>query len=364
MTTPRTHSTPAGWQAVALAFALLFALGGALAAQPFGAWTDFSGNGTTSGNGYLGIPHNAALNPTGALTIEAWILIQSNTGGQSCRSFIGKDYHTAYWVGYCNQAGKPVLRSYTHGTASLFDGGSIPLGEWTHVAVTSDGVTRTHYINGELVGTHAEGAGLTTNTAPVWIGGDVSWVYSPNGALNEVRLWNVARTIDQIRAAINTHQGSAQPGLVAVWQMGGSGDSLGHYPGTFVGTEHSDVGPAIISCGASTASSLCLQGHFFLTAKFRVGAPGTAEGAAQTVAVSNPGSGLFWFFSPDNWELMVKVIEGCGLNNQWWVFSAATTNVFYRLEATDVQSAQTKIYFNYPGPPAPAVTDTSAEACH
>jgi hypothetical protein len=60
--------------------------------------------------------------------------------------------------------------------------------------------------------------------------------------------------------------------------------------------------------------------------------------------------------------VMVKVLNGCGLNNRWWLFSAATTNVFYRLEVTDVTTGTSKIYFNYPGPPAPAVTDTDAFA--
>jgi hypothetical protein len=45
------------------------------------------------------------------------------------------------------------------------------------------------------------------------------------------------------------------------------------------------------------------------------------------------------------------------------VFSAATTNVYYQMNVTDVQSGQRKIYFNYPGPPAPAVTDTDAFPC-
>jgi len=60
---------------------------------------------------------------------------------------------------------------------------------------------------------------------------------------------------------------------------------------------------------------------------------------------------------------MVKVIDGCALNNRWWVFTAATTNVYYQLNVTDVQNGQPKIYFNYPGPPAPAVTDTNAFPC-
>ena len=73
-------------------------------------------------------------------------------------------------------------------------------------------------------------------------------------------------------------------------------------------------------------------------------------------------SGLFWFFAPSNWEVMVKVLNACGLNDRYWVFSAATTNVFYRLEVFDVAEGAQKIYFNYPGPPAPAVTDTGAFA--
>jgi hypothetical protein len=59
---------------------------------------------------------------------------------------------------------------------------------------------------------------------------------------------------------------------------------------------------------------------------------------------------------------MLKVIDGCTLSHSFWVFSAATTNVFYRLEVTDVRAGTTKVYFNYPGPPAPAVTDTNAFA--
>jgi len=115
------------------------------------------------------------------------------------------------------------------------------------------------------------------------------------------------------------------------------------------------------NCGGSTTTALCLQNRFSITARFRTGAPGTAEGTAQ-VAVGNSGSGLFWFFSSDNWEVLVKAINACGFNNRYWVFSAATTNVFYRLEVLDVKAGVAKVYFNYPGPPAPAVTDTDAFA--
>jgi hypothetical protein len=337
----------------------------ALHAQPFGLWTAFAGDGLSDpSNGSLQIPNSAALNPTGAITIEAWVSLSLPSANQTCRSLVGKNYVQAYWLGTCTVGSVTELRSYVSGTSSVKTGGIVPNGLWTHVAVTSDGTTRKHYIDGELVASFPDSGPPTASTAALEIGGDASWVYSPNGSINEVRLWNVARTQAQIQADINVHLGTAQPGLVAVWQMNGPNDSLGVHNGTFHGNLPPVLGPpAESSCGTSAGQLLCLQGHFLIGATFRTGAPGTASSGATIVPVANVGSGIFWFFTPDDWEIMAKVIDGCALNNQWWVFSAATTNVSYRLTVTDVQSGESKIYFNYPGPPAPAVTDTSAFPC-
>ena len=339
----------------------------ALSAQPFGLWTALAGDGTTgASNGWLQIPDSPALNPTSAITIEAWVLIDepiANGNINPCRSIVGKDYTHSYWVGACSTGSGAILRSYIRGKASPYDAGVIPNGTWIHIAVTSDGATRKHYIDGELVGTFAEAGPPTGSTFPLQIGGDVSYELSPHGLLNQVRLWNVARTQDQIRAAINVPLTSAQPGLVAVWPMFVATDALGVHNGSFVGNIPPVLGPpAESTCGASSASALCLQGHFLVTATFRTGPPGSASGNAG-VAVDSPDSGIFWFFAPSTWEVMVKVIDACGLNNRWWVFSAATTNVFYQMNVTDVRSGQPKIFFNYPGPPAPAVTDVSAFPC-
>jgi hypothetical protein len=346
----------------AACFALLLALPAALAAQPFGLWTAFVGDGTAdASNGHLEIAHSPALNPASAITIEAWVSLSVPSANQPCRSIVGKGYVTSYWVGVCNSGPTAVLRSYVRGSASLKDGGVIPSNQWIHIAVTSDGAARKHYIDGELVASFPESGPPTANTLPLEIGGDPNYVYSPNGLVNEVRLWSVARTIDQIRSTINVPVRSAQPGLVAVWQMGGPNDALGGHNGTFVGNIPPVLGPpAVFSCGASTASALCLQGHYLLTATWRTGPPGTATTGNASVAVSSADSGVLWFFAPSNWEVMVKVINGCGLTHTWWVFSAALTDVYYQLNVTDVQSGTTKIYFNYPGSPAPAVTDTGA----
>jgi len=276
----------------------------------------------------------------------------------SLKTIAGKDYHTTWWIGVCSN----TLRSYLKGGTSQRNGGTVPSGQWTHVAVVFNGTQRLHYINGELVGTFAETGPLPTNTAEMRIGGDVSWV-NFNGTIDEVRLWNVARTTAQLRAAINVPITSAQAGLVAVWDF--TNDVVGPRDGTLQGT--GVVGftfPVALNCGGHTATSYCVQDtHFVVSARFRVGAPGTAEGTAQTLTCSVcQESGIFTFFAPTNWEVMFKVLNGCGLNDRFWVFSAATTNVFYRLEVFDIRAGVNKVYFNYPGPPAPAVTDVNAFA--
>ncbi|MCP3957063.1 MAG: hypothetical protein GY719_04360 [bacterium] len=73
-------------------------------------------------------------------------------------------------------------------------------------------------------------------------------------------------------------------------------------------------------------------------------------------------SGLFWFFTPGNWELLVKVLDGCSINDRFWVFAAATTDVEYTLRVTDIETGRVQEYFNPLGRSAAAITDTEAFA--
>jgi hypothetical protein len=335
-------------------------LGGILAApaaqaQPFNVWAAFSG----PTHGYIEIPSSSDLNPTGAFTFEAWVSISNTTSGEDCRSIAGKNYTQAWWLGQCNVGGQPTLRSYLGGHGSK-QGGIIPRGVWTHVAVTYDGATRRHYIDGELAASFAETGPLGTSTSPMRIGSDVSWQFSPTGSIDEVRVWNVARTTSQLRANINLPITAPQAGLVGLWRLNASAsDSVGGHGGAVGGSGVNFVTfPVTISCGSSTTAALCLQGRFAVTTKFRAAtAPGPVDGSAHVV-VASANSGIFWFFTSDNWELMVKAINACGFNNRYWIYSAATTDRFYRMEVLDVRAGVQKIYFNYAGPPAPAVTDS------
>jgi concanavalin A-like lectin/glucanase superfamily protein len=332
-----------------LAFLLL--LPAAAGAQPFGAWPVFQ---KTTGK-YIEVPTSPDLNPTAAITIEAW-LGASDPG--SCSSIVGKGFTTTYWVGICGT----TLRSYLAGSGSLKDGGTVPASQFTHVAVTYDGSFRHHYINGEDVATFPQAGVLPTNAQPLRIGSDVNWDFQPQGLIDEVRIWNVARTIDQIRSTINVPITSPQPGLVARWGLDANAtDSVGGHNGAIVGGLGFLTFPAILNCGAGSATAACLNTHFLASIRFRDPNTGV-ESDAQVVSCPNPDSAMFWFFASNAWEVMVKTVNACGFDDRYWVFSAATTNVFYRLNVSDVRAGANKIYFNYPGPPASAVTDTSAFA--
>ena len=326
-------------------------LPGAATAQPFGAWPVYSG---TTGR-YIEVPGDADLNPSGAITIEAWVGI--NTAG-ACKSVIGKNYTTSYWVGVCGN----TLRSYLAGTPSLKDGGVVPTTEATHIAVTYDGTTRRHYVNGELVASFPQTGALPANASALRIGSDAAWDHQPSGFIDEVRLWNVARTVDQIRGSINVPINAAQPGLVSVWSLDGNGaDAVGGHNGRVVGDLAFLTFPVALNCGSGSSTTACLNTRFSVSVTFRDPNTG-ATGIGQVVECPNPDSALFTFFAPNAWEVMVKSVNACSFNNRYWAFSAATTNVFYRLNVADVRGGANKIYFNYPGPPAPAVTDTAAFA--
>jgi hypothetical protein len=73
-------------------------------------------------------------------------------------------------------------------------------------------------------------------------------------------------------------------------------------------------------------------------------------------------SGLFWFFSPSNWELMVKLLDGCAVNGRHWVFLAALTDVEYTLRIVDGSSGEVRTYHNPAGVVGPVITDTDAFA--
>jgi hypothetical protein len=76
-----------------------------------------------------------------------------------------------------------------------------------------------------------------------------------------------------------------------------------------------NAGPCV-----DTATAMCLSaGRFRVRATWHTTQP-VASGAGQVVKIT-PDTGYFWFFNASNIEALVKVLDGCGLNDRYWVFA-------------------------------------------
>ncbi len=80
------------------------------------------------------------------------------------------------------------------------------------------------------------------------------------------------------------------------------------------------------------------------------------------VVERNNITSVFYFFNPENLDLLVQVLDECSNNDHFWVFANATTNVEYGLTVTDTATGMSRVYENELGQAAQAITDTSAFA--
>lgn len=111
----------------------------------------------------------------------------------------------------------------------------------------------------------------------------------------------------------------------------------------------------------SDSNTLCLNDN-----RFAVNVTGSAPSGdgfdpfTGTAFARTDTSGEFSFFTADNLEILIKVINGCPVNNHFWVFFSALTNVEFTVEVTDTETGITNIYENAQGEVADPITDNSA----
>ena len=111
---------------------------------------------------------------------------------------------------------------------------------------------------------------------------------------------------------------------------------------------------------AQAATHLCLNNGRFRASVSWQTAEGL-EGAGQAVTLGED-SGSFWFFSANNPEIFIKVLDACQLHgfNSFWVFAAGLTDVQTTLRVVDTATGEERVYQRALGESYDPVRDTAA----
>jgi len=124
------------------------------------------------------------------------------------------------------------------------------------------------------------------------------------------------------------------------------------------GTARAGATPQSFTC-TTTDQTACLDGGRFEVAARFTAPNGGPAGNAHMVQLTDD-SAYMWFFSADNVEVLVKVLDGCSLNSEYWFFAGGLTNVDVVITITDSKTGTIKQAHNPQGTPFQPVQDTSA----
>jgi carboxyl-terminal processing protease len=94
--------------------------------------------------------------------------------------------------------------------------------KWYHLAGTYDGGAISAFVNGVRINSTRSSGQMYSDNSDLFIGkGDPEFSFGEyfHGVLDEIRIWNVARSQEQIQAAMNTPLTGKEEGLVAYWNF-------------------------------------------------------------------------------------------------------------------------------------------------
>ncbi|MBF0621417.1 MAG: tandem-95 repeat protein, partial [Magnetococcales bacterium] len=168
-----------------------------------------------------------ALALTGDMTIEAWFNQDSTgSGDQTLISFYGDATSNAtdnglYELSLVADGFFVYSHEFESGNFVEWATNAAPSQDaWHHVALVRAGQTVTLYLDGEIAGTTNFDTGPSGGeNGQLYIGSLSGSLNRFDGLMDEVRIWDVARSGDEIRAEMNTIVTDGSFGLVGYWAM-------------------------------------------------------------------------------------------------------------------------------------------------
>jgi hypothetical protein len=153
---------------------------------------------------------------TGPFTIEMWIRPDVLSGDNRvlfCNQVLDN------WQGYLDQGGTSAGMHFVASAQFANSSGLVwTLGQWYHLSWVRSGNTVTLYRNGNSVGSGTVTAS-SGNTTILQFGLRDSSTHPWNGVLDEVRIWNLARTQAQIQSTMSQTIPTSSTGLIGYWNF-------------------------------------------------------------------------------------------------------------------------------------------------
>jgi hypothetical protein len=155
---------------------------------------------------------------SGDFTIECWVYPTDHTNWSRVIDFGNGTSDNVLFATSVSTSGKPGL----HISGSELEANEqISLNQWSHLAVTLSGTTATIYINGIASGTANFPIPANVIRNDNYIGRS-NWGWgdpAPDASLDDLRIWNVAKTPSQIQAAMNNELLGNETGLIAYFKF-------------------------------------------------------------------------------------------------------------------------------------------------
>lgn len=253
----------------------------------------------------------------GDFSFDAWVKPEDASGvltilDKRTRDEFGMGYVRGYHLFLFNgQLGLQYSDASATGYTNYLSTGTVDIGQWSHVAATvkrngNPGVRL--YINGEVSGEFTStGLSNLDNSADLTIGrrsNDFGGGFFP-GEIDEVEIFSRELSAAEVQSLFDA-------------------GSLGK---------------------CKEKSTVCYLNY----ARFAISVDWTdfqdVSGVGTAVPLTNDTC-YFYFFDKANVEMTLKVLDGRGFNQHWWVFYGALSNVEYTVTVTDTETGAVKTYFN------------------
>ena len=174
------------------------------------------------------VTDNATLDITGPITVETWLQLSSRG---SIKLAVGK--RLSYFI-YCEMydagsSGEWKGSLAYVGAEDWFEPTNLQVDQWYHLAMTYDQTNVRLFVNGDLKVTAAASGALVASDYNLTFGDDmVDRIYPLHGLMDEIRLWNIARTPEEISANYNRIIDPLSAGLVGYWQFDEGGGQIAY----------------------------------------------------------------------------------------------------------------------------------------